>query len=760
MAVNSKLINEDKDWVRRAFYSQLPINTGKISGEVETDMLNRFWSTARMKIYDTLPGGSLAINPAPQYTRFADIRPPNIMNAFKNTTDAGLSDGNGRGQGTMGRFYSETIDDNQQVIHMRFGVPKFNSLVNFFSNSYSYYASTLAKTGRAPGMFYSMGKVVGFVISLNMLPLVAINYLGKAINFLNGRPTSKFVFLSPTMPTYWSTVQAIVNQIAVNMNLVPRIVDNQVDKSDQTQGPIQESYYAETSADSGEFNKFLHELYPEIFLPSGTINVASIASRANRRNHYQNEKLREHFGTIDIDTETGFMEAMKRYVNDLKVIKGKTDNEINFTPEGDMTSFDKYLNTWFATSRGGMVNKDGEAKDVFEMVSPVVGDGSEQTEPWIMSDYADHLRASFEDGYEFISFRVNPVGTVGESFSSNTEENALASKLNGATSSNRNLRFMFADGNISDDAISQALKSGINAFKDMAGGALDSIGFSGLIAVLGSAYTDIPKQWASSSMSLNRGTYTIDLMPTCGSPIALLVQQIFPLACLLAGALPISHGKQTHGSPFMCEYFHRGHSQSRYGVISSLNVERGTAQTPFKRNGQALGMRVTFTIEELTTVMSLPLNPGMTYKTPFTGATGGLSNLFGAVAGGATYAATLGNGEAAADAATGTTAAAQAAPGVLDGIFNVGSDILGSDMGSVFDEDNLWSDYMGIITGMGLAEQVYAFPKIKRNITRILANWDSKYSRANMAMHMGEASRGGLLGMVYRGNARAFREDF
>ena len=67
---------------------------------------------------------------------------------------------------------------------------------------------------------------------------------------------------------------------------------------------------------------------------------------------------------------------------------------------------------------------------------------------------------------------------------------------------------------------------------------------------------------------------------------------------------------------------------------------------------------------------------------------------------------------------------------------------------------------MGIITGMGLAEQVYAFPKIKRNITRILANWDSKYSRANMAMHMGEASRGGLLGMVYRGNARAFREDF
>ena len=65
-----------------------------------------------------------------------------------------------------------------------------------------------------------------------------------------------------------------------------------------------------------------------------------------------------------------------------------------------------------------------------------------------------------------------------------------------------------------------------------------------------------------------------------------------------------------------------------------------------------------------------------------------------------------------------------------------------------------------MLSGMGMAEQIYASPKIKRNLTRIMANYDSKYSVANIAMHMGEANRGGLMSIFYRGNSRAFREDF
>lgn len=53
----------------------------------------------------------------------------------------------------MGRKYSEAIDDNGQLIHMRFGLPQFNSLMTFFTGFYDSGASILSRTGRSPGFF-------------------------------------------------------------------------------------------------------------------------------------------------------------------------------------------------------------------------------------------------------------------------------------------------------------------------------------------------------------------------------------------------------------------------------------------------------------------------------------------------------------------------------------------------------------------------------------------------------------------------------
>ena len=64
----------------------------------------------------------------------------------------------------MGRYYSEAIDDHNQIIHMRFGVPKFNSMTTFFTSFYNSEASQLARTGRSTSFIFKVGQAIGFVV--------------------------------------------------------------------------------------------------------------------------------------------------------------------------------------------------------------------------------------------------------------------------------------------------------------------------------------------------------------------------------------------------------------------------------------------------------------------------------------------------------------------------------------------------------------------------------------------------------------------
>lgn len=111
----------DSSWVRKSF-----LLAGEKSDE-ETSVW-RTWSTAYSKFVDTSLGGNFAINQLPQFTRYADLRTKGLSRdalRSKNQTSAALSG--------MGRYYSESLDDNAQLIHMRFGTARFNSLISFLS---------------------------------------------------------------------------------------------------------------------------------------------------------------------------------------------------------------------------------------------------------------------------------------------------------------------------------------------------------------------------------------------------------------------------------------------------------------------------------------------------------------------------------------------------------------------------------------------------------------------------------------------------
>lgn len=671
---------KDASWVRQSF--KVPTDASGHALMDDADLQARVRSSARMKFVDTTPGGNFAINPPPQFTRSAD---PKILGRFNGGT--GLMSYRG-----LGRYYSEAIDDNAQVIYMRFGVPQFNSLTQFFTSFYDTDASQLARTGRASGAFYTIGKVAGFVVSIMSWRILAVHLLGMGLRFALGKPSSKFYYLKPAMPLYWNAVQTIVNQIAVNRGIVPR-----VPASDQKE--MSNNYQFDETA-----MKKLHDLLPDVFNEKGSIDVFALATRAQRlaRAHHKNvEKEAESDGT---------MESLINKVYS-QILTEKRPN------------YQDYLKSWGLAAN----SKPPEGTD---------GSAAEQlkTDDASNAGFGDFLLAELDDGGAFASFRVNATGQVSESFSSSTRQSDLQNKINGMSSQSRSTRFSFAGGNLTDGVIGKTLGAITSAVTDVASGIMDGLSMSGLAALGGSAFTDIPEHWESSTASLPHSSYTIHLSSPYGNPVSQLINIHLPLAMLLAGALPLSTGKQSYTSPFLLEMYDQGRCQTRLGIIDSLSITRGTSSLGFNNDGNVMGIDVSFTVKDLSSIMHMPINQGFSNAATIAG--GEIGTAAGALTGGVGGAVVGGAAGAAAGAAVDTVGNAVKA------------------INGVFDDDNTFTDYMAVLSGLGLADQIYQFRKLKLNFTKQMQNFKDWKSPARWASFAGDSLPGRLASVVFKGNIR------
>lgn len=199
------------------------------------DANNRYFSTTGWKFDSTKLGHSSAINARPQFTRTCDIKgnnrfSTNEMGIYGASYGLGIlepQEGVNFGLG-MGRYYSESIDDNATQIFLQFGVPKFNSLIDFFVNAVSYEDSYIANYGRIP-LGYSIGSAVTGFIVWCAFPLITttIWLLKTVVQFFFSHPLN-YYYMEPTMHTYWTSVNLIVNQIAAELGLIaPALIEDQ-----------------------------------------------------------------------------------------------------------------------------------------------------------------------------------------------------------------------------------------------------------------------------------------------------------------------------------------------------------------------------------------------------------------------------------------------------------------------------------------------------------------------------------------------------
>lgn len=628
----------------------------------EVKLRTRFFTTASFKFTDTTIGGNLAINPHPQFTRSADIRVASMYSGSKG----------------MGRAYSEYIDDNKRMITMNFGVPQFNSLSTFFQTFYDSQASSLARTGRSTTLPYMLGRIAGFIVAISCRPLMLLSVGGALFKWAMQKPSSKFYYLKPTMAVYWNTVTSICNDLAVKTGLINLAMGESYPSGLDSQDVLSESEMNELNALLGK--EMLDSFDPGTGSANG-INIYAIATRAQRQARRAYTSIKKFYGTNSASGDTGTSAGTIDEVQGL--IKGAVDSS-----RAPNVTFENYITNWLGA--GGEATTGPGPNDTTNKASDFNADPFSESllkSKGKESTWQEFLLAELDDGAQYVSFRVENQGSVDESFTSQVGESELANKINSMSGQARSARNDLAQGNISDGFIGTAVGSLLQGASSVLTGFADSVGLGGLAILGGTAFVDIPQNWQSSATRMPSMNYTIKLRSPYGNRYSRFVNLYVPLSMLLAGGLPLSTGRHSYTSPFICSLFDRGRAQTRLGIIESLTITRGTTNLPFNQIGEPLGIDVSFTVKDLSTVLHMPISQGTGFK----------------------------------------------------------------DLLYMFDDESMYSDYIAVLSSLSLHEQIYAGERFKLALTKFLKNTDSYFSMPHATNWIGDSFLGRVSSIFFEG---------
>ena len=288
-------------------------------------------------------------------------------------------------------------------------------------------------------------------------------------------------------------------------------------------------------------------------------------------------------------------------------LDGKTQTNIKETYKDDQTGQDKKADESTSPLSEIKTSTDFDKQGPFGSIQTFTRIGDATTN--LLDSGARVADAVLRDGGLFLGLRVNSTRSITDSFSNSTGPIQTGEWVKTASGAARNVRFNLSGGNLIP-GVSQV----INTAKDIALGVLDgaTFGLSSVIAsALEGAYIDLPEKWEDSKCNLGSTSYSIKLISPYGNPISQLQNIYIPLACLLAGVLPLQTGRSSHSSPYLCSVFSKGVQNIELGIITELSIERGTSNLPFSKWKQPLAIDVNFTITDLSGIVTTPINRGV-----------------------------------------------------------------------------------------------------------------------------------------------------
>lgn len=616
VADNSAIVNDidqifDSEWVKSTFIiSDTDINT--TDGYKKWIRANRYFSGADFKFTSSSPGLSMAVNPKPQFTRYCDIRSKGRVKR-PDVTLASTSNALSLG---MGRYYSEAIDDNEQRIFLKFGVPNYTPLTVWLSKSFDVDRVVLQNRGVITRSLLEIIDATSKVFAVLGAPLLASGMF--LMNVLSD--SSRMYSVKDTMYLYWATVDNILNSMVARRTMLPTVFkDYSYDLSGKVNSEfkVNESFLA-------ELNKYL----PDIVDPTtGRISVYTIALRAqsmyNRMlyddyNKNKNTPLSENFTGYQYN---GNQTHDTYFTNSKGQANFFTRNLFKFAYE-NLVGKDEDVDTAIDTSGGAtdsvMVGYDRlyldannkpitlkpDPNDSRSHVNEQVGENAKANKSYF-DKYKNYVMSEISDGGLFAVFNVEFTGSIGESFSNSTGDNPLEGIFNSMANTVRQALPYVSQAEsipIIGDVVKFVADSAATIASNVTFGLANP-----LLALLYGVNVSLPKVWTDSSASFPRSSYKLKLISPYGNPYSQLFNIYLPLAMILAGSLPRSTGASTYTSPFLCQLYDRGRSNIDLGVIESVNITRGTSNLAFTRTGHANAIDVDISIASLDEIISVDI---------------------------------------------------------------------------------------------------------------------------------------------------------
>lgn len=720
----------DSSWVRQG--NLLPRNAFNAE-----DTYYRNYTSAYYKFTDTTLGGNFAINCPPQFCDNADPVAPRFMDLLDREKDMPYSPG-------MGRWYSEKIDDPANLLHIRFGIPVYNSLTTFFGNFYNADESRLVRTGRSWSIGSFVGKALGWAFSIRLLPFILI---GSTLRFFAGTTSTRFMYLKPMMGTYWKYVNDFANTVAANMELTANASSTFMrfaEQSGMTPGNSGKLDYEKVKAAAEDAFKIADDerdmyakLLPDIYKTKDGkgnvltgIDIYSVSTRAQRLANAFNEGV-NRIAQANQGKGNGVISSIRKWMNGGAVSDIKSNSTITYATTED------FLNAYYNGVDGQLnpnlqaaADGSGEEGALTTVSTPAQANTSPEANPenkegtapadqaaaqaqgggeqsLLVSSYetvadyfgsiadVDSAYATFKgaqrDGSMWATFRIDGRPSVSESFSNSARESSMASLFNSTSSSNRNMRNAFADGNVANIP---GLETVVNFVKDAASSFAQTMQVAGLGALAGNAFVDVPKHYDESSASFQEMSFDLQLRAPYGNDLSRFQCEILPAIMLLVGGLPRSTGTQSYNSPFLCEWYCRGRGQCRLGMIKDISVTRGVTNAPWSADGKYRGVDIRVTIMDLSSVMHMPMNEVSGWQ-------------------------------------------------VIDPT---------SWNKLLFPQDSSFSDYTAVLASCGLSEQVYKMEKLKRNWYANMSSFDKWFSVSSRVNALFDGNRGMILSALSKGD--------